>query len=162
MLLLRLRQDWENTLRVLKLRIAGGAFKNPNVQDVLQKHWIRPSEELGSRHQRLMAPRESNALIPVTMPILPKWAHLPRTASSSSSQNPLLRDPGDPCLWEVAGKGGPGKTFRPPNPSSTSRIREAAGADQANTFTTVQILWGEANKKTHSSKGTPLIFFPPT
>ena len=60
--------------------------------------------------------------------------------------DPLLRDPGDPCLWEVAGKGGPGKSCRPPNPSPTSKIREVAGADQANTFTAVQILRGEESK----------------
>ena len=107
-----------------------------------------------------MAPRESNALIPVTMPILPKWAHLPRTASSSSSQTHSSGTLETPVCgrWqgrEAQAKAAVHQTRHPPPRFGRWLVLTKLILSLLSKFFEGK----KANKKTHSSKGTPLIFF---
>lgn len=87
----------------------------------------------GSRHQCLIAPRESNAPVLIAMPILPKGTHL-------LSLSLLPPPPRDPCRGRWQGRASQA------NPPSISRTQEVADAEQANSLTTVQILRGKESK----------------
>lgn len=69
--------------------------------------------------------------------------------------DPPLRLPEDPCLGEVSGKRGPGKTHCPPLGLGRRLLLTQLILSLLSKF----FKGKKANKKTQSSKATPLIFF---
>lgn len=94
-----------------------------------------------------------NTPVPVTTPSLPKGAHLPRASSSGQTHSASSLPHKTPGVWAVTGEGVPGQTRRLP-PGRLLMLRTLIRLPLAKFFERKK-----ANKKTHNSKGTQLIFF---